>query len=165
MHNATKMASSCWTARKDFSPQGNWQAQRQTQKQFFQEEQYSQQKNHRFCNSEKVDCGTVDKDNCSCRDMFRPLSEPHPAHCRNTFPDDETTTMIMTITMSKRHPSAQHLVGNCAFHVKNCAFSVEKCALLVEKCAGRSRRAIEPILWYHGTFRFNDYPQWRATKT
>ena len=135
MHVATKMASTCWTAGKEYSSQGNWQAQRQTQKQFFQEEQYFQQENRRFCNSEKFDNGTVDKDNCCCRDMFPPLSEPHPAHCRNTFSDDVTTTMIMTITMSKRHPSAQHLVGNCAFHVENCAFSVEKFALRMERCA------------------------------
>ena len=32
------------------------------------------------------------------------------------------------------------------------------------ECAERSRRAIEPILWYHGTFRFIDHPQWRASR-
>ena len=48
MHVAIEMASSIWSARKEYSPQGSSQAQRQTQKQFLQDEQYSQLGNHKF---------------------------------------------------------------------------------------------------------------------
>ena len=85
MHTATKMSSSYWSARKEYSPQEISQAQRQRQKKILQEKQHSHQENQRFCNSEKFYCGTVDKAHCCCRDTtrFRPWSEQHSLHCRH----------------------------------------------------------------------------------
>ena len=68
---------------------------------------------------------------------FRPLSESRPPHCRNTFPDDETTTMLFydhgvdTPSVGSAffvwpRKARELLVENCTFHLENCTLLVVK---------------------------------------
>ena len=109
------------SARKECSPQGNSQAQRQTTKTIPSRRANSQQGNLFFCNSEKFDHGTVGKANCCCHDKVPPIVWSHIHATADTRSQTTgTTTMIFTITMSIRHPlpqlfcsSTQSMEGFC----------------------------------------------------
>ena len=82
----------------------------------------------------------------------------NPVWFQNTFPDDDTTTMIITITISIRHPLARFF---CLFVFtkhgrilwKIARFLSENCTFLATPlagCAERSRRSLEPV-WTRGS--------------
>ena len=106
MHIATEMASPCWTARKEFAARKLASPATNTNKSFKKSNIPSKRT---VCSGtpKSSATGLSTRSIADAATRFRPLPEPHPAHCRNTFPDGETTTMIITITMSIRHPLAQ----------------------------------------------------------
>ena len=67
---------------------------------------------------------------------FRPLSESHPRHCRNTFPDDDRDDHYNDHDVDTPSVGSASFVCPCKaweLLVGNCALPVDKCALLVEK--------------------------------
>ena len=135
-----KKASSWWRARKEYSPQGYSQAQRQTQNKSCKKINISSKRTSYSATTKSSTSGLSTRPIAVAATRFRPLSESHSAtktYCerttathptkrgeitmqpkprnpvwfQNTLPDDETTTMIITITMSIRHPSAQFFLS------------------------------------------------------
>ena len=83
MHIATKLASSNWTARKEYSPQG------QSTDSFFKKNNIPSERTKNSATAKSSTTGLSTRPIVVAATRFRPLSESHPRHCRNTFPDDE----------------------------------------------------------------------------
>ena len=128
MHIATKMASSYWSARKECSPQGNSQAQRQTHNISCKQKQYSQQEILQTAKSSTTALST--RPFAVAVTRFRRLSEPHPTH------DVDTPSSWLSFFVCLRK-AWTHLVGNCALLVWICALLVERCALLATSLVGK----------------------------
>ena len=146
MHMATKMASSIWSARKEYSPQGSSQAPRQTQNKSCKKSNISSKRTIDSATAKSSTTGLSARPIAVATTRFLPLSESHPRHCRNTFPDDETTTMIFTITMSIRHPLAQPFLVVHAMH-GSILWKIARCLWISARCLWKSARCLQHLLW------------------
>ena len=183
MHIATKMASSHWSARKEYSPQGNSQAPRQAQNKSCTMSNIPSKRTTNSATAKSSTTGLSTRPIAVAATRFRPLSESHPRHCRNTFADDDdyndhdvgTPSLWLSLFFCCLRKAWKHLVGNCTFSVEQSAFSVEECAFLATSlvgkllllrfffgCAERSRGRFSQFCGTVAHFASNDDPQWGA---
>ena len=124
------MASSCRSAREEYSPQGNSQTHRQRQNKPCKNSNIPSKRTIFSATPKSSTTGLSTRPIAVAATRFRPFSEPHPRHCRNTFPDDDdyndhdvdTPSLWLSPFCGCLRKAWKHLVDNCTFRVGKCAF-------------------------------------------